>query len=145
MLGSKQYRLAKRMRWAARAIGLLAAVLCLFMLTTATIAEVIAGDWGAISQTDMIQGSLIGVLGAIGLAGCIVSWWRERLASILLVLTAVGFGIHIGLCAGHNHFLAWLMVGFPYLIASVLLFNAWHLSRKTLEEQNRPSKSDDKR
>ena len=131
MLESKQYRLAKRMRWAARIIGLLAAVLCLFMLTASTIAEVIAGDWETTSQTDIIQGSLIGVLGAIGLAGCIVSWWRERLASILLVLTAIGFGIHIGLCAGRNHFLVWLVMGFPYLIASVLLFISWRLLKKT--------------
>ena len=128
---SNQHRLVKRMRWAARIIGLLAAVLCLFMLTASTIAEVIAGNWGAISQTDIIQGSLIGVLGAIGLAGCIVSWWRERLASILLVLTATGFGIHIGLVAGRNHFLVWLMMGFPYLIASVLFFISWRLSKKT--------------
>ncbi len=135
MLGNKQYRLAKRMRWAARIIGLLAAGFILAMLTASTVAEVLTGDWGTISQTDIVQGSLIGVLGVIGLAGCIVSWWRERLASILLVLTAAGFGIHIGLVAGRNHFLVWLMLGFPYLIASVLLFNSWHLSRKTLEEQ----------
>ena len=128
---SNQHRLAKRMRWAARAIGLLAAGLCLLTMTASTIAEVIAGDWETTSQTDIIQGSLIGVLGAIGLAGCIVSWWRERIASILLVLTAIGFGIHIGLCAGRNHFLAWLMIGFPYLIASVLLFISWRLSRET--------------
>ena len=62
---SNQHRLAKRMRWAARIIGLLAAGLCLLMLTASTIAEVIAGNWGAISQTDIIEGSLIGVLGAI--------------------------------------------------------------------------------
>ena len=135
MLGSKQYRLAKRMRWAARIIGLLAAGFCLFMLIGSTVAEVLTGAWETTSQTDIIQGSLIGVLGAIGLAGCIVSWWRERLASTLLVLTAVGFGIHIGLCAGRNHFLVWLIMGFPYLIASVLLFNSWWLSRQTLEEQ----------
>ena len=131
MLGSKQYRLAKRMRWAARIIGLLAAGLCLFMLIGSTVAEVLTGAWETTSQTDIIQGSLIGVLGAIGLGGSIVSWWRERLASILLVLTAIGFGVHIGICAGRNHFLVWLMMGFPYLIASVLLFNSWLLSRKT--------------
>ena len=132
MLGSKQYRLAKRMRWAARIIGLLAAGFILAMLIGSTVAEVLTGAWKTTSQTDIIQGSLIGVLGAIGLGGSIVSWWRERLASILLVLTAAGFGIHIGLCAGRNHFLAWLMVGFPYLIASVLLFISWQLSKKTL-------------
>lgn len=135
MLGNKQYRLAKRMRWAARIVGLLAAGFILAMLIGEAVAEVLTGAWGTTSQADIIQGSLIGLLGVIGLADCIVSWWRERLASILLVLTAVGFGIHIGLFAGRNHFLAWLMIGFPYLIASVLLFNSWLLSRKILEEQ----------
>ena len=134
MLESKQYRLAKRMRWAARIIGLLAAGVCLLMLIGSTVAEVLAEGWKPINA-DIVAGILIGVLGAIGLAGCIVSWWRERLASILLVLTAVGFGVHIGLCAGRNHFLAWLMIGFPYLIASVLFFISWQLSRKTLEKQ----------
>jgi hypothetical protein len=105
------------------------------MLIGATVAEILTGDWATISQSDMMQGSLIGVLGVIGLAGCIVSWWRERLASILLVLTAAGFGIHIGLFAGRNHFLVWLMIGFSYLIASVLSLNSWHLSRKILAEQ----------
>ncbi|GAI15578.1 unnamed protein product [marine sediment metagenome] len=134
MLESKQYRLAKRMRWAARIIGLLAAGFCLLMLIGATVAEVLAEGWKPINA-DIVVGILIGVLGAIGLAGCIVSWWRERLASILLVLTAIGFGVHIGLFAGRNHFLVWLMMGLPYLIASVLLLNSWQLSRKILEEQ----------
>ena len=134
MLESKQYRLAKRMRWAARIIGLLAAGVCLFMLIGSSVAVVLTEGWKPINA-DIVVGILIGVLGAIGLAGCIVSWWRERLASILLVLTAIGFGVHIGLFAGRNHFLVWLMMGLPYLIASVLLFNSWQLSKKILEEQ----------
>ena len=83
-----------------------------------------------------MAGILIGVLGIIGLTGCIVSWWREELAAILLVLTAVGFGIHIGIYAGRNHFLAWLMLGFPYLVAAMLLFYSWRLgyiSQRTTE------------
>ncbi len=59
------------------------------------VAEVVTEGWKAINA-DIVAGILIGILGAIGLADCIVSWWRERLAAILLVLTAVGFGIHIG-------------------------------------------------
>jgi len=105
--------------------------MCLMMLIISATVEVLAEGWEAINA-DIVAGILIGVLGAIGLAGCIVSWWRERVAGILLVLTAIGFGIHIGLVAERNHFLAWLMVGFPYLVAAVLLFYSWRLSRKPL-------------
>ena len=131
MSESRQHNLAKRLRWAGRVIGLLAAAMCLMMLIISATVEVLAEGWEAINA-DIVAGILIGVLGAIGLAGCIVSWWRERVAGILLVLTAIGFGIHIGLVAERNHFLAWLMVGFPYLVAAVLLFYSWRLSRKPL-------------
>ena len=100
------------------------------MLIGETVTEVLAEGWKPI-DADIVAGILIGVLGLIGLAGCIVSWWRGRLASLLLFLTAVGFGIHIGIYAGRNHFLAWLMVGFPYLIASVLLFVSLQFSQRT--------------
>ena len=123
MLGSNQYRLAKRMRWAARAIGLVAAVFFIGMLIGSAVSE------GVGPMT--IESTTLVLLGAIGLAGCIASWWRERLSAILLVLTAVGFGIHIGICAGRNHFLAWLIIGLPYLVAGILIFSSWRLSRKT--------------
>ena len=131
MMRNKQHRLAKIMRWTARVIGLLAAALILTMLIASAIAEVLTKGWGATNQTDMIQGALIGVLGILGLTGCIVSWWRQRLASILLVLTAAGFAIHIGIVAGHGHFLVWSMLGLPYLVAAVLLYLSWRLSTKT--------------
>ena len=123
----KQYCLAKGMRWAARIIGLVAAVFLVTMLIGATVAEVLAEGLEPMT----IEGILLGVLGAVALAGCIVSWRREQLAGILLVLASVGLGIHIGVCAGRNHFLAWLMVGFPYLLAGGLLLTSWRLARKT--------------
>ena len=126
MLQSKRYRLAKRMRWAARVIGLIAVAFLGTMLIGSAIAEALTTGLESIT----IEGILLGVLGAVALAGCIVSWWRERLAGILLVATAVGFGIHIGIFAGHNHFLAWLMVGFPYLVAGGLLLTSWWLSKE---------------
>jgi hypothetical protein len=130
-LERKQYRLAKRLRWTGRVIGLVAAGFLLVMFIGEAVAEVIDGGLEPINQADLVAGILIGVLGAIALAGCIVSWWRERLAGILLILVAVGFGIHIGVYAGRNHFLAWLMIGLPYLIAGALLLTSWRLSRKT--------------
>ena len=113
---SKQHRLAKWMRWAARIIALGAAGLLMMMLIGGALTEGLGQD-----TTEAIQGISLGILGLIALAGAIVSWWRERLAGILLVLTAVGFGIHIGIVAGHNHILAWSIMGLPYLIAGGLL------------------------
>ena len=120
-----QYRLAKRMRWAARIISLAAAGFLLAMLIGGALTEGVSRD-----IVEAIQGISLGVLGLIALAGGIVSWWRERLAGTLLILTSAGMGIHIGLIAGRNHFLAWLMVGLPYLVAGALLFNSWRLSRR---------------
>jgi len=98
------------------------------MLIGAGIAELLAEGL----EPFTIEGILLVVLAGIALAGAIVSWWRERLAGILLVLAAVGLGIHIGIVAGRNHFLVWLMVGLPYLVAGALLFTSWRLSRETL-------------
>ena len=72
------------MRWAGRVIGLVAAGFFLAMLIGAAIAEALTEGLEPIT----IEGILLGVLVAIALAGGIVSWWRERLAGILLVLTA---------------------------------------------------------
>ena len=133
MLESKQYRLAKRMRWAARIIGLLAAGGFLIMLIVSGIAEALAGDLGTI--TEDIEGILLAAFAAIGLAGCIVSWWRERLASIVLILTAVGLGAYGGAIAGRHNIIVGLVLALMYLVPGVLLFNSWLLSRKTLGEQ----------
>ena len=119
------------MRWAARAIGLLAAAFILMMVIASAIGTIQTEGWGGADRAELIQGALIGVLGALGLAGCVVSWWRLRLAGILLVVTSVGFAIHIGILAGHGHFLAWSMLGLPYLVAGALLFASWRLSAQT--------------
>ena len=124
---SKQQRLAKRMRLTARVIGLVASGFWLISLITSGIFEALAGDWEAIVE---IEGILLVVFAAIALAVCVVSWWRERLAGILLVLIAIGFGAYSGAIAGRNHIIVGLMIGLPYLIAGVLLLYSWRLSRK---------------
>ena len=127
MSDSSPYRLAKPMRWAGRMIGLVAVVFLLTFLVGAAIGEALAEGPAAIT----IEGITLGVLGAIALAGCILSWWRDRVAGLLLVLAAIGLGIHIGVVAGRNHVLVWSMLGLPYLVAGVLLLGSWRLSRKT--------------
>ena len=127
---SKQYLLAKRMRLTGRIIGLFTAGFFLAFLIGEAISEVLAEDWEA---TIGIEGILLGILVAIALAGGIISWWRQRLGGILLVLASIGLGIHIGIIAQRNHFLVWLVLGFPYLIAGGLLLYAWWLERKAAE------------
>ena len=121
MLENRDNRLAKRTRWAARVIGTIAAVFFVGMLIASAISE-------GIGPITVEIGTLV-LLGMLSLSGCIASWWRDMPAGILLILTAVGLGVHIGCFAGHNHVLAWSIIGLPYLVAGILILNSWRLSR----------------
>ena len=56
--------------------------------------------------TTSVAGSLLVLIGIVALAGCILSWRQDLLAGVLLVITSAGLGIHIGIFAGRNHFMA---------------------------------------
>lgn len=114
------------MKWAARIIGLVMGVFCLVFLIGEAVSEFLDEGREAMEAA----GILLGVLLGLALLGTIVSWWRERLASVLLAAASIGLGIHIAVYAGRNHFLAWLMVGLPYLVASILLLISSRLSRQ---------------
>ena len=117
--------LAKRMRWAARIICLIVTVVGATMLIGEAISEFLAQGF----ITTSVEGGLLVMIGLVALAGCVMSWWRDLPASILLVATSAGLGVHIGIFAGRNHFMAWSILGLPYLVAGVLLINAWRLSK----------------
>jgi len=121
MLENRDNRLARRTRWTARIIGTIAAVLFVGMLITSAISE-------GVKPLTIESGTLV-LLGVVSLSGCIASWWRDMPAGILLVLTSVGLGVHIGYFAGRNHVLAWSIIGLPYLVAGILILNSWRLSR----------------
>ena len=99
------------------------------MLVGEAVSDISSEGLGDIS----VAGVLLIVIGVIALAGCIMSWWKEFIASILLVATSVGLGIHIGVYAGRSHLLVWSLLGGPYLIAGLLLFFAWRFSRFRVE------------
>jgi len=126
MTDNKYSKSARAFRLAGRIIGLIVAAFILIFLIGETANEISDGGW----KTITIGGIMLGILMLIALAGCILSWWKERVAMALLVLASVGLGIHIGFSAGRNHFLAWLMVGLPFLITAALLFVGWWLERK---------------
>ena len=124
MLERKQ-RLARRMTWTARIVGLVAAIFLAIMVTGSAAGEFINDEPVPFDA----EGVTLGIITLFALAGCIISWWRERLAGTLLVLAAIGLAIHIGICAGRNHVLAWTVMGLPFLIAGVLFFDSWRISR----------------
>jgi len=117
MSATSRQRLAKGMRRAARVIGLGVTVFLFFALCISLIfRELGVGD------------VLVIVSLGIALAGCIVSWWREWLAGILLILTT--FALVTGLALHWTWFWWWL--GLLFLVAGVLfLISSW-LSRPWL-------------
>ena len=122
----EQERRAKRMRLAARVIGIGMTVFGGAMLIGEAVSEFLKGGSVPIEPA----GGLLVVIGAVALAGLILSFRYERLGGILLVACSGGLGAHIAVYAGRNHALAWAMVGLPYLVSGVLFLNAWRLSRE---------------
>ena len=124
-LRAKRMRLAGRLMWAGRTLAMVLAFFTLFVLIGEAFMEMDNG-----SSEEPVAGFLLGAIGAAGIAGAIASFWRLRLSGIILMLVAVAMATHIAAFAGRNHFLVWLMVGFPYLVAGGLLLYSWRLSRR---------------
>jgi hypothetical protein len=125
MSAENAHRAARPMRWAARIIVTLITIFGAIMLVGEFVGELISGG----SMTASAEGVLLGIIGLVALAGCILSWLRDFPSGILLVVTSAALGAHIGFCAGRHHFQVWAMLGLPYLVAGVLILCAWRLSR----------------
>ena len=123
----RNQRLARRMTWTARIVGLVAAMFLAIIVIGSAAGEIIDGETVAFD----VAGITLGIIAIAALAGCLISWRWERLAGTLLVLVAIGLAVHIGILAGRNHVWAWMVMGLPYLIAGVLLLGSWRLSRNT--------------
>ncbi len=121
MSATNRQRLAKRMRLAARVIGLLTAAFSLMFLIGDTIIRM------AMQQGGFIEDVLTAMPVVVAVAGCIMSWWRQRLAGTLLVLASFALS-----SLGSRYYgFRGLVSGFPYLVAGVLFLLSWWLSRKT--------------
>lgn len=123
--------IAERLRLAGRIIGFSMVGFGGVMLIGEAVGEFRRGGWAAITPPSPADpGLLLVIIGAVALAGCILSWWRERAAGIMLVAVAAALGAHIAVFAGRNHLLVWSMIGVPFLVAGILLLNAWRLSQE---------------
>ena len=126
MKEEKQQRLIKRLRLTARIISSLAAFFLILFLAGGAVEELIAEDAKGLSM----EGVTLGIIALAAIAGCIISFKKERLGGIILMLASLSFSIHIAFAAGRNHFLAWLMVGFPYLLAGALFLYTWRMVKR---------------
>ncbi len=131
MSATKHHRIAKGLRWAARVIGVGGIVFYLFCLFAAST----FGDT-LFDNSAVVISSRVTVV--IALAGCFISWWREWLAGVLLIiswLTYSGWFIYKIAMAHYYlvqlHFLSYLVIGSPLLLAGLLFLLSWRLSRKT--------------
>ena len=75
------HHLAKRMRWAARVIGLIITVFGATMLIGEAISEFLAQGF----ITTSVEGGLLVMIGLVALAGCVSraashNWWKFDLA-----------------------------------------------------------------
>jgi len=121
----------ERMRLAGRIIAYSITGFGGAMLIGEAVGEFTQKGWAVITEaTPADPGLLLAIIGAVALAGCILSLWRGRVAGILLVAVAAALGAHIANFAGRNHMLAWSMLGLPYLVAGILLLNSWRLSQE---------------
>jgi len=123
MLKGQKYRIDRLLRWTGQAISAIGAVFFVGMLIGSAASE-------GIGPMTIETGTLV-LLGVAALAGFIVSWWQDMAAGMLLVSTSIGLGVHIGCFAGHNHVLAWSIIGLPYLVAGVLVLSARRLSQQS--------------
>ena len=115
--------LVNLLRWAGRIIASIAAIWFVVMLIGSAITE-------GVGPITIETGALV-FLGVIAVAGGIISWWKDAVSGILLFLTSVSLGIHISCYAGHSHVFAWVLIGLPYLIASIMLLSSWRLSKQS--------------
>jgi hypothetical protein len=140
-MSTTKQRAAKGMRWAARIIGLPVTLFGAMMAFGEGIQSIQTEGFGPVNLT--FFGGLFIILSMLAaVVGCIISWWRLRVAGVLLVATFFGL-IIAGILAGGpadyperfslsnilgNTGQASIM-GSPFLVAGILFLLSWRLSR----------------
>ena len=142
MPATSENRLAKGIRWAARIVGGLIAVMAVAML----FAPFLRGE---VELTEIegykaiviyLQDIFMWLSAIVVVVGYIVSWWRVLPAGILLVLAGLAVVVNFFLPASFRTpfsqgepgvGVGFVLVGLPFLVVGVLFLSSWWLSRKT--------------
>lgn len=122
---AKQRGLATGLKWLARVFGLAGVVFYLGLLLAGILDNQYWVKVG--SQISFANGI------ALTVGGLIVSWWKTRLAGVLLILSFVGpLGMFIYSTTRKDivYSISILIFSLPSLIAGGLFLLSWWLSRK---------------
>lgn len=120
MAGNTNSRIAKRLKWAGRIIVSMEFIFIVIFIVIRVI-----------TASPSMKPSEMGIIAYCGIAMIplgilIVSWWDQLIASIVLLATS----ICIGWLAINIHYLSfWIVLGLPYLVASLLFIVSWRLSK----------------
>lgn len=74
-----------------------------------------------------------------GLTGLLLTWKRDLISCLLLLISSMGLGINIFIY--HKESFVWMVIGFPYLIGGVLIFISWRLLRRNQKQIRKASPS----
>jgi hypothetical protein len=116
----KDSRIAKGLKWAGRIIVYMELIFVVIYIVI-----------GVISATPSMKPNEMGIIIYCGiimipLVISIISWWNQLITSILLLATSIGLGF---LAINIHQLSLWIVLGFPYLVAGLLFFGSWRLSK----------------
>lgn len=118
MLASKRH-LPKAIRCVGRVIALLGLVLFIIFLAIALLLQDPASN-------GIYETILLSVIIVFALSGFVVSWWRDDLAGILLVVAYVVSVIAAIITYGLRDSLDWVRAGLPLLLGGLLfILSSW--------------------
>ncbi len=110
----------ERIRWIARGTGSLVAAFWLFVGVASALVE---------SRPLTLEGAIIVALIVSSALSVLVAWRRDGLGWMLLLICAVAHSTFAYLASGHNHGLAMLISGGPFLLVGLLFLTSWRQSQ----------------
>lgn len=119
--GDTKHGWATASRWSARLIGGVGVLMWAFSLIAHTLA-------GSEDEAIGAEGAAIATLAAVNAVAFIVANRYERWGGAAVVVTGTVFGLFAIATAGHNHWVAALVSGGPFMAAGFLFLLADRLS-----------------
>jgi hypothetical protein len=122
MSATTQRRLATGLKWVARVFGLAGVVFYLGLLWGSGMSN---QDWA------VVGGQITFAIGiALTVVGLIISWWKMRLAGLLLIFSFLS-PLCLFIYSAAKHIDASpLIFGLPSLVTGVLFLLSWYFSTK---------------